>query len=349
MTLGKGKRVESGEEMKLKSPSRKQIIWLLVFILLITWGVQRRNQGIKDAKMQAKVSAQLSKAMEIQGKKDLDSFIHGNYQFYVCSFSGNLKPVSEMLINISKKTSIPPDFIPVMKDFNDAVEFLSTAESVFLGHDGKLTEEELKIQLAAKSIAKELNLKTVELEQGIIKFSNPYFSKLNNTVTSLVAPACALYETTRPKKSSTPSPTPTATKSPFRGSTDFQIDKIGRELSYDSICKLNASSKSLLFEIENAELSRAFKSSLLESSKTTIYDLDYAAFSFSGKGLYTRTPSEIFLSLDIKTLKSKLEKYRYEYWSSSSKKTLISMRTLAIQIQSVGSEGCTEANRLKKQ
>ena len=63
MTLGKGKRVESGEEMKLKSPGRKQIIWLLVFILFITWGVQRRNQGIEDAKMEAKVAAQLSKSI----------------------------------------------------------------------------------------------------------------------------------------------------------------------------------------------------------------------------------------------------------------------------------------------
>jgi hypothetical protein len=343
MTLGKGKRVESGEEMKLKSPSRKQIIWLLVFILFITWGVQRRNQGIEDAKMEAKVAAQLSKEIEIKGKIDLDNFSHGMYQSYICGFSKNLQPVSEMLVNISKKTSIPPDFVPVMKEFNDGAEFLSSQAGIFLGKDAKLTEEELKIDLAIKAFAKELNLKTAELEQGIINYSNPYFANLNRLVKSLVAPACALYESTNP------SPTPSKTKSPAPRSFDAEIDKISKQVSYGSICQLEASSNSLLSDIENAQGSKAFKPSLLESSKTTIYDLGYAAFSFSGTGLYTPAPSETSFSSDFEILKSKLQQFRYSYWDRTSQAALVSMKTLANQVKSMGSDGCAEEKRLKKQ
>ena len=336
--------------MKLKLPNRKQISWLLVFILLIALGVHRHNQGIKEAKLQAKVAAQLSKEMQIQGKIDLDKFSHGMYQSYVCGFSKNLQPVSEMLINISKKTAIPPDFLPVMKDFNDAAKFLSSQESIFLGKDAKLNAEELKIDLATKAFAKELNLKTAELEQGIINYSNPYFVNLSKSVTSLVAPACLLYESTHPNESPTKEkvPPPIVKESPSAGSLDFQIDKIGKQVSYEGICKLEASSKSLLSDIENAQTSKAFKASLLESSKTTIYDLGYAGFSFSGTGLYTPTPSETHLSSDFAILKSKLEKYRYSYWGSTAKSVLISMKVLANQIQNMGSEGCLEVDRLKK-
>lgn len=336
--------------MKLNQPNRKQITWLLVFILIITWGIHRHNQGIKDAKMQAKVAAEVSKGIEIQGKIDLDNFSHGMYQSYVCGFSKNLQPVSEMQLNISKKTAIPPDFLPVMKDFNDAARFLSSQEGIFLGKDAKLTEEELKIDLATKAFAKELNLKTAELEQGIINYSNPYFANLSKSVTSLVAPACLLYESTHPIESPTKekvSP-PIIKESPSAGSLDFQIDKIGKQVSYEGICKLEASSKSLLSDIENAQTSKAFKPSLLESSKTTIYDLGYAGFSFSGTGLYTPTPSETHFSSDFATLKSTLENYRYAYWGSTSMQVLISMKSLAIQIQSIGGQGCLEVNRLKK-
>jgi hypothetical protein len=343
MTLSKGKRVESGEEMKLKLPSRKQIIWLLVLILFITWGVQRRNKGIEDAKMQAKVETQLSKEMEIQGKIDLDKFSHGMYQSYICGFSKNLQPVSEMLLNISKKTAIPPDFLSVMKDFNDAAKFLSSQGGIFLGKDAKLTEEELKIDFATKAFAKELNLKTAELEQGIINYSNPYFANLEKSITTFVAPACALYN------SANPSPSPTETKSPLPRSFDSKIDKISKQVSYEGICSLEASSESLLSDIENAQTSKAFKPALLESSKTTIYDLGYAAFSFSGRGLYTPSPSEKVLSSDFEALKSKLEQNRYVYWGSTSAAALVSMKTLANQIRSMGSDGCAEVNRLKKQ
>jgi hypothetical protein len=328
--------------MKLESRSKKYIIWALVSILLVTWGVQRRNQGIEDAKIQTKVAAQLSKEMEIKGKIDLDDFSHDMHQSYICGFSKNLQPVSEMLVNISKKTSIPPDFVPVIQEFNDGANFLSTQAGIFLGKDAKLTEEELKIDLAIKEFAKELNLKTAELEQGIIKYSNPYFANLDKLVTSLVAPACALYESTNP------SPTPTKTKSPPPRSLGSQIDKITKQVSYGSICQLEASSNSLLSEIENAQTSKAFKPSLLESSKTTIYDLGYAAFSFSGKGLYIPTLSESNFSSDFEALKSKLQQYRYTYWGSTSQGALVSMKTLANQMKSIGSDGCAEVVRLKK-
>ena len=336
--------------LKLNLPNRKQITWLLVFILVLTWGFHRHNQGIKDAKMQALVEAQLAKGIEIQGKIDSDNFSHGMYQSYVCGFSKNLQPVSEMQLNISDKTAIPPDFLPVMKDFNDAARFLSTQESIFLGKDTKLSPEELKIDLATKAFAKELNLKTAELEQGIINYSNPYFANLSKSVKSLVAPACLLYESTHPNESPTKEkvPPPIVKESPSAGSLDFQIDKIGKQVSYEGICKLAASSKSLLSDIENAQTSKAFKSSLLESSKTTIYDLGYAAFSFSGTGLYSPPPSETHFSSEFEALKSKLQEYRYAYWGSTSKAVLISMKVLANQIQSMGSEGCLEVDRLKK-
>lgn len=332
--------------MKLKSPSRKLIIWLSVFILLITWSVHRHNQGIKDAKLKAKVDAQLSKEMEIKRKIDLENFSHGMYQSYICGFSKKLQPVSEMLINISKKTSIPPDFVPVMKDFNNAVEILSTPESVFLGRDGKLSEEELKIHLATKSFAKELNLKTAELEQGIIKFSNPYFSKLNNTVTSLVAPACALYETTHPKKPSTPRPIINEPRA--QGSVDAQIDRIGKQLSFDTICKLNSSGKTLLADILNAQSSKAFKNTLLESSKSAIYDLGFAAFSFNGKSLYSPNPNEKLLGPEFEALKGKLEKSRFSYWFNSSSSELSSMRAITKKMQVLGKSGCAEVKKLKE-
>ena len=328
-------------QMKLKSPRSKQIIWILVFILLITWGVYRNNQGIKESKMQAEVTAELSKEIEIKAKIDLENFSRGMYLSYICGFSKNLQPVSEMLADISKKTAIPPDFVPVMKDFNDAAKFLSSQGRIFLGKDVELTEEESKIDLATKVFAKELNLKTAELEQGMINYSNPYFTNLNKLVSSLVAPACALYESTNP------SPAPNKTESPTLGSLDSQIDKIGKQVSYGSICQLEESSNSLLSDIENAQASKAFKPSLLESSKTTIYDLGYAAFSFSGKSLYTPAPNETNFSSDFEALKSKLQQYRYTYWSSTSQAALVSMKTIANQIKSVGSDGCAEESRLK--
>ena len=328
--------------MKLKSPNRKQIVWLIVFILFITWGVQRRNQGIEDSILEAKVAAQLSKEMEIKGKIDLEKFSHGMYQSYICGFSKNLQPVSEMLVNISKKTSIPPDFVPVIKEFNDGAKFLSSQAVIFLGKDTKLTEEELKIDLAAKAFSKELNLKTAELEQGIINYANPYFANLDKSITTFVAPACELYRSTNP------SPAPTKKYSPPPKSLDATLGNISKQVSYEGICNLESSSESLLSDIENAQSSKAFKPSLLESSKTTIYDLGYAAFSFSGTGLYTPAPSELSFSSDFETLKSKLQQYRFTYWGSTSQAALVSMKTLANQILSIGRDGCAEVKRLKK-
>jgi hypothetical protein len=253
-----------------------------------------------------------------------------------------------MLLDISNKSSIPPDLIPVVKDFNEAVTFLSSKESVFLGKEGVLTDEELELNADIIVFAKELNLKTAELEQGIISSTNSYFKGLGAKVKDLVEPACRLYAATHPEKSESPRPTPEATRYQAPRSFDSEMDKIGKQVSYEGICKLDDSAAKLLSDIENAQISIAFKSALLGSSKTSIYDLGYAAFSFDGTGLYTPTPDEMHWTPEIKALQSNLEKYRYSYWSSSSKRDLKFMKITASKIKELGMSGCAEVKRLKE-
>jgi hypothetical protein len=65
--------------------------------------------------------------------------------------------------------------------------------------------------------------------------------------------------------------------------------------------------------------------------------------------LYTPALIETNFSSDFEALKSKLQQYRYTYWNSTSPSALASMKTLANQIKSKGSVGCTEEDRLKKE
>ena len=328
--------------------TKNKIVWVLVVVLLVGWGYLNNKNEKEDALSQAEYSEELSSEFQIQGDKIVENFSHGMYQLYICNFSKNVEPVSRMLLDISNKSSIPPDLIPVVKDFNEAVTFLSSKESVFLGKEGVLTDEELKLNADIIVFAKEVNLKTAELEQGIISSTNSYFKDLGAKVKDLVEPACRLYAATHPEKSESPSPTPEATRYQAPRSFDSEIDKIGKQVSYQGICKLDDSATKLLSDIENAEISIAFKSALLGSSKTSIYDLGYAAFSFDGTGLYTPTPDEMHWTPEINVLKSELEKYRYSYGSSSSKQELNFMKITASKIKELGMSGCAEVKRLKK-
>jgi len=327
---------------------KKRIAWVLLAALLVGWGYQNYKHDKEEALNQARVSEQLSKEIQIQGEKDSERFSHGSYQSYICNFSKNVEPVSQMLFDIANKSSIPPDLIPVVKDFNEAVAFLSAKESIFLGKEGVLTDEELKLNADIVVFAKEINLKTVELEQGIISGTNSYFKDLGKKVKDLVKPACNLYAATHPEESNSPSPAPGATQYQAPERFDSKMDKIGKQVSYEGICKLDASAAKLLTDIENAQTSVAFKPALLESSKTSISDLGYAAFSFDGTGLYTPTPDEMHWTPEINVLKSDLEKYRYSYWSSSSKQELNFMKITASKIKELGMSGCAEVKRLKK-
>jgi hypothetical protein len=328
--------------------TKKRIAWVLLAAFLVGWGYQNYKHDKEEALNQARVSERWSKEIQIQGDKDLESLSHGWYQFYICNFDKNVEPVSRMLFDIAKKSSIPPDLIPVVKDFNEAVAFLSAKESIFLGKEGVLTDEELKLNTDIVVFAKEINLKTVELEQGIISGTNSYFKDLGKKVKDLVKPACNLYAATHPEESNSPSPAPGATQYQAPERFDSKMDKIGKQVSYDGICKLDASAARLLTDIENAQTSVAFKPALLESSKTSISDLGYAAFSFDGTGLYTPTPDEMHWTPEINVLKSELEKYRYSYWSSSSKQELNFMKITASKIKELGMSGCVELKRLKK-
>ena len=328
--------------------TKKRIALVLIAALLAGWIYQNYKNDKEEALTQARIAERLSKEIQIQGEKDLESFSHGLHQFYICNFSKNVEPVSQMLLDIANKSSIPPDLIPVVNDFNEAVTFLSAKDSIFLGKEGVLTDEELKLNADIVVFAKEVDLKTVELEQGIISATNPYFKDLKSKVEDLVKPACNLYAATHPEELASPKPIPEETQYRAPGSFDSEIDKIGKQVSYDSICKLADSAAKLLTDIENAQISVAFKSVLLESIKTSIDDLGYAAFSFDGTGLYSPTPAEMHWTPEIKVLKSNLVKHRYSYWSSSSKRELILMKNTASKIKELGMSGCVEVKRLKK-
>jgi hypothetical protein len=326
----------------------KRVALVLVAALLVVWGYQNYKDDKEKALDQTRVSERLSKEIQIQGDKDIERLSRGWHQSYICNFTKNVEPISEMLTDISNKSSIPPDLIQVVKDFNAAASFLSTKESTFLGKESVLTDEELKLNAAIDVFAKEVNLKTAELEQGIISASNSYFKDLEKKVKDLVRPACNLYAASQPEKSRSPRPTPESTTYKASGSFDSEMDKISKQVSYDGICKLDDSAAKLLTDIENAQTSIAFKSALLESSKSLIYDLGYVAFTFGGTSLYTPSPDELHWAPEIKVLKSNLEKYRYSYWSNSSKQELNFMKVTATKIKELGVSGCAEVKRLKK-
>lgn len=327
--------------------NKKRISWLLIVALLLAWGAHRYNKANKNPKIKSSVESKLTDEWKEDYQLKIEQMRHGLYLSSVCTFKDKLLPVTEVLDNITKRKSIPPDLLPELELFNDSAQYMAMNEKIFLGKDGKLNSEEIQIDNAIKSFAKEINLKTVELGQGMITSSNPYFAKLNKSVTALVAPACALYDTYRSEKSIYPNATPTKKIDPIPDSVNEQLDKIGKQVFYEGICKLNLSANRLFTEIENAQSSIAFKAQLLDASKSAIYDLGYAGFSFKFKSLYTPAPNQMYLSSDIEELKNSLENYRYMYWSSNSKSTLEAMKTLAMKIKDLGDKGCKEVERLK--
>jgi hypothetical protein len=334
--------------MQSKYINKKIISWVLIIILVFVWGLQKRNNGIKNEKITAAAELKLSEKQLQDSKLNTELIMRDLYYASVCNFKNELQPVTEVLANISQRKSIPPDFLSELKLFNDSAQYMAMDEKILLSKNGNLNSDERSMEVALKAFAKEINLKTAELEQGVITVSNPYFAKLNKSVTALVAPACSLYESSHPEKSIFPNATPTYKKMPVPGSIDVELNRISRQVTYDGICKLKNSGQKFIIDIENAGSNDVFKNSLLDTSKNLIQDLHYAAFSFNLKGLYTPTPDEVHWSSDLEELKSKLENYRYVYWSNSSKSILKSMKVLTNRIQDTGEIGCAEVDRLKR-
>lgn len=327
--------------------NKKRLIWLVVIVLIVSWGYQKRVSDSENAKQAAIRADKLSSEIAAKTQADLDNMMHGLYLNSVCEFKTKLQPVTEMLIQISSKKSIPPDLLSELKTFNDTAQFMAMDEKIFI-KKSEMNSDEVAIEDGIKSFAKEINLKTAELEGGMISPSDKYFTGLKLRVEKLVLPACELHKASYPDKYSAPSPSPKVKATHAPGSIDAQIDEIGKQVSYDSICKLESSGKALLSGVLNAQTSKAFKADLLETTKTSIYDLGYAAFSFNGKSLYTPSPTESHLAPEFEGLKGELERARYQYWSSSSSSALTSMSSISKRMQKLGNSGCIEVNKLKK-
>jgi len=327
--------------------TKKKVSWLLLVVILLAWGYQKRNSNESDATSKAIFDRKLTEQSLAKFKADTNALTHGMYQSSVCDFKKKLEPINQVLGNISKRKAIPPDLLPEVKTLNDTAKFMAMDETIFLPDDG-LNPEELKIKNSMKKFATELNLKSAELEQGIISGNNSYFINLNQKVESLVQPACDLYALSNPDKIISPSPSPRSTQSRAPGSIDFEIDQIGKQVAFDSICKLKSSASTLANDVANAQSNVAFKVALLETSKTSIYDLDYATYTFAGKLLYTPSPNELQWAGPLEALKLDLEKSRYSYWANNSKSALISMNVIVSKMKAFGKTGCDEVVKLKK-
>jgi hypothetical protein len=327
--------------------TKKRLIWIVVIALIASWGYQQRVSNSENAKQAQEQADNLSREIAAKTQADIDNMMHGLYLNSVCEFKNKLKPVTEMLNQISAKKSIPPDLLPELKTFNDSAQFMAMDEKIFI-KSNEMNSDEVAIETEIKAFAKEINLKTAELDEGMISASDKYFLGLEQKVEKLVFHACELHRASYPEKYSTPSPTPKVEKTHAPGSIDAQIDEIGKQVSFDAICKLDLSGKALLKDVLNAQTSKAFKSNLLETSKTSIYDLGYAAFSFNGKSLYTPSPAESHLAPEFEDLKGKLERSRYQYWASGSSSALSSMKSISKSMQELGNSGCIQVNKLKK-
>ena len=327
--------------------NKKTLTWIFVIALLAALGIQKNIDDNRKKEAQAIEDQVLSKEIEASSQANLNRIKHNLYLNSICEFKNKVQPINEILENISARKSIPPDLLPELEVLNESAKYASTDGNFYLGSDIELTADEIAIDLAMKTFSKEINLKTAELKQGIISASNPYFSGLDTRVNLLIRPACELYYSLNPDKKISLSPSPEVSKPLSPGSISSEMEKIGKQVSYEAICKLETSAQLLISEIENALTSIAFKSALLEASKNSIYDLGYAAFSFNGKGLYKPLPSELYWAIDSEKLKVALEEFRYSYWSKNSKTTLNSMLKSAKNMEELGNSGCIEVNRLK--
>lgn len=327
--------------------NKKTLTWLFIIALLAVLGFQQNIDDNRKKEVQAIEDLALSKEIQASSQSNLYRIKHNLYLNSICEFKNKVQPINEILENISARKSIPPDLLPELQVFNESAKYLSSDDSFYLSSDMVLNPDEVSIDLAVKNFSKEINLKTAELEQGIISASDSYFSGLDKRVNLLVRPACELYYSLNPDKKISSSPSPDVTRPISPNSISAELEKIGRQVSYDAICKLESSAQLLISEIENALTSIAYKSALLEVSKNSIYDLGFAAFSFNGKGLYKPLPTELHWATDSERLKVSLEEFRYSYWSKNSEATLNSMLKSAKNMKMFGNSGCIEVNRLK--
>lgn len=326
--------------------SKKTITWLSILVIVIAWGIQNNNTDNESKSAESVNDQQLSDTLLNEVKIEGNKIKHSMYQSSACKIKDDFLPVVEVLTQISKKKAIPPDLYPVLQEFIDSMQFLVMDDYVFRPEDG-LTPEETLINDGLKKFYGELKLKTAELNTGIVSATNPYFYNLQKNVETLARPACLLYESSNPDLTKPKNPMPATSPSKQPGFMDSELAKIGKQVSYDAICKLSSSGSILLSNVEDALISPAFKSTLLESSKTTIYDLGYAAFSFEGKGLYIPEAGELHWKTDFESLKIELEKSRYRYWASTSKQDLKSIKMTTNKIIGLGKIGCAEVKTLK--
>lgn len=325
--------------------SRKKVVWVLVFALIATWGYRKlerdQNRSVAESVLEQKTTDEISAKF----KADNVKFMHGFYQSSICNFKKEVLPVKDMLEKISTRRAIPPDLIPEVRNLNESAQFLTVDNKLFIPDDG-LSPEERVIEDSLKGFAKELKLKTAELEQGFISETNPYFLRLPKTLESLVEPACQLYADNHFEEPNSPRQTVSPPTNTVFGNGDLTMDKIGKKVAYEGLCKLSASATSLTKAIEDAKTSAAFKNALLESTKLAIYDIGYAYLTFDGKLLYTPSPNESNIAAKISDIRSKLENSRYAYWSNGGSSILNSMQKLSREMQTLGSFGCAESKKL---
>jgi hypothetical protein len=326
--------------------SRKTIAWLSILVLVIAWGIQNNNTDNNSKSAELVTDQELVDTLSNKAKIDGNKIKHSMYQSSACKIKEDFVPVVDVLTQISKRKAIPPDLYPVLQEFMTSIQFLVMDDYVFRPDDG-LTPDETLINDAIKKFYGELKLKTAELNSGIVSATNSYFYNLQKNVETLARPACALYESSNPDLTTLKSPMPVASPSKLPGFMDSELAKIGKQVGYDAICKLSSSGSMLLSNVEDALISPAFKLTLLEASKTTIYDLGYAAFLFEGKGLYIPEAGELHWKTDFESLKLELEKSRYRYWADSSKQDLKFIKITTNKIIELGEIGCAEVKKLK--
>lgn len=328
--------------------TQKRLIWILIAGLIVAWGINKNNLDAKKDAIQTKLEEKLAEDLAAATKKRLDNVVYGIYLSSTCDFKNNLQPVTQILQNISDRKAIPPDLISEMESFNESAKYISSEERFLKDASMNPTAEEIATDESLKKFAEEVNVRTAELKQGMISASNPYFSNLESRLEKIVQPICDLAEQVNPSKKSTPSPIPSTSNSKAPGSVDSILEKIGRQVSYDAICKLYASSKSLSDAARNAQTSQAFKPEVLDSAKKVIDDLGYASFSFRKGSFYEQSSEELGFSSRFDNLKTKMENNRYNYWANSSNSTLRSINDLSREIGASGALGCEVAENLKK-
>ena len=327
--------------------ARKRIVVFTVILLITLFGYQRYLDNERTSQSQDRINEAESKLWSSIREKSSENFSHLMFQGFVCGFGDKLKPIDEMLSNISQKKSIPPDLIPVVSDFNESAKFLSEAKDIFLRDNGNLNMNEIPIQASIERFVAGVNLKSKELEQGLIKYSHPYFNNLHNVIDEFSVPACALYSASKDSDLFNAEPKPEVDPVPEYTGFDAELQKISEQVYFEQTCDLRASAKNLNADIKNAQLNPVFKSTLLESSKELIYDLGLVIFSPGFRNDFIPPLNETYSIPALKSLREELENLRYKYWKDSSKNYSDSFTTLADKIMSAGQAGCNKKEEQK--